>query len=233
MTRESSHKVESIRFLARVPPLLLGTLCTIRYSTTLTRLFLPQGFDRFRMDETLCDVVLVPGDSDETFRVHRVLMALSSDYFKAMFTGQCGCSATQGPRALFHAATQNDVFLLPPAQIFAFNFVLRPKAALPRLYLADWAQTVSEAAQDHPFIFSSPSACFPSPGGMREQEMSEIKLHGVTKLGLKNIVDFIYTSKVSLDMGNLQDTLEAANFLQVMPVLRFCNRLLISEVRLR
>lgn len=63
--------------------------------------------------------------------------------------------------------------------------------------------------------------------------MSEIKLHGVTKLGLKNIIDFIYTSKVNLDMGNLQDTLEAANFLQVMPVLRFCNRLLISEVRLR
>lgn len=73
----------------------------------------------------------------------------------------------------------------------------------------------------------------PPPGGMKEQEMSEIKLHGVTKLGLKNIIDFIYTSKVSLDMGNLQDTLEAANFLQVMPVLRFCNRLLISEVRLR
>eukprot|EP00066_Takifugu_rubripes_P022588 XP_011611854.1 PREDICTED: kelch-like protein 9 isoform X1 [Takifugu rubripes] len=112
-----------------------------------------QGFQMFRADETLCDVVLVPGDSDETFRVHRVIMASSSDYFKAMFTG-----------------------------------------------------------------------------GMKEREMSEIKLHGVTKLGLKNIIDFIYTSKVSLDMGNLQDTLEAANFLQVMPVLRFCNRLLISEI---
>lgn len=60
--------------------------------------------------------------------------------------------------------------------------------------------------------------------------MREIKLHGVTKLGLKNIIDFIYTSKVSLDMGNLQDTLEAANFLQVMPVLRFCNQLLSSEI---
>lgn len=66
---------------------------------------------------------------------------------------------------------------------------------------------------------------------MREQEMREIKLHGVTKLGLKNIIDFIYTSKVCLDMGNLQDTLEAANFLQVMPVLSFCNQLLSSEVR--
>lgn len=42
----------------------------------------------FRADKTLCDVVLVPGDSDETFRVHRVIMASSSDYFKAMFTGE-------------------------------------------------------------------------------------------------------------------------------------------------
>ena len=68
---------------------------------------------------------------------------------------------------------------------------------------------------------------------MREQEMREIKLHGVTKLGLKNIIDFIYTSKVNLDMVNLQETLEAANFLQVMPVLSFCNQLLSSEVRER
>ncbi|XP_028993399.1 kelch-like protein 9 isoform X2 [Betta splendens] len=112
-----------------------------------------QGFDCFRADETLCDVILVPGDSKKTFPVHRVIMASSSDYFKAMFTG-----------------------------------------------------------------------------GMREQEMREIKLHGVTTLGLKNIIDFIYTSKVSLDLGNLQDTLEAANFLQVMPVLSFCNQLLSSEI---
>lgn len=112
-----------------------------------------KGFDTFRGDETLCDVVLIPGDSKEKFPVHRVIMASCSDYFKAMFTG-----------------------------------------------------------------------------GMREQEMREIKLHGVTKLGLKNIIDFIYTSKVNLDMGNLQDTLEAANFLQVMPVLGFCNQLLSSEI---
>ncbi|XP_026151044.1 kelch-like protein 9 [Mastacembelus armatus] len=112
-----------------------------------------QGFNTFRADETLCDVVLIPGDSKENFPVHRVIMASCSDYFKAMFTG-----------------------------------------------------------------------------GMKEQEMREIKLHGVTKLGLRSIIDFIYTSKVTLDMGNLQDTLEAANFLQVMPVLKFCNQLLSSEI---
>lgn len=90
----------------------------------------------------------------------------------------------------------------------------------------------SGAMQIHTFChtFSSLSFVCTFSGGMREQEMREIKLHGVTKLGLKNIIDFIYTSKVSLDMGNLQDTLEAANFLQVMPVLRFCNQLLSSEV---
>ncbi|XP_034042660.1 kelch-like protein 9 isoform X2 [Thalassophryne amazonica] len=112
-----------------------------------------QGFDNFRADEILCDVILVPGDCNETFPVHRIIMASASDYFKAMFTG-----------------------------------------------------------------------------GMREQEMREIKLHGVTKLGLKNIIDFIYTSRVNLNMFNLQDTLEAANFLQVLPVLNFCNQLLSSEI---
>lgn len=50
--------------------------------------FFSQGFDTFRADETFCDVVLVPGDSEEHFLVHRVIMASSSDYFKAMFTGE-------------------------------------------------------------------------------------------------------------------------------------------------
>uniref|UniRef100_A0A8C5NH11 Kelch-like protein 9 n=1 Tax=Gouania willdenowi TaxID=441366 RepID=A0A8C5NH11_GOUWI len=127
-------------------------LCRV-YSSSEHGADVLQGLEGFRSDETLCDVVLVPGDSTDMFPVHRVIMASSSDYFKAMFTG-----------------------------------------------------------------------------GMREQEMREIKLHGVTKCGLKNIIDFIYTSKVSLAMKNLQDTLEAANFLQVMPVLRFCNQLLSSEI---
>ncbi|XP_016372934.1 kelch-like protein 9 isoform X1 [Sinocyclocheilus rhinocerous] len=112
-----------------------------------------KGLDCFRGDETLCDVTLVPGDSSETFPVHRVIMASASDYFKAMFTG-----------------------------------------------------------------------------GMREQELKEIKLHGVSTVGLKNIIEFIYTSRVSLGLGTLQDTLEAASFLQVLPVLSFCNQLLSSEI---
>ncbi|MED6258265.1 kelch-like [Ataeniobius toweri] len=48
-----------------------------------------QGFDQLRIEGLLCDVTLVAGDGDEAFPVHRAMMASSSDYFKAMFTGGC------------------------------------------------------------------------------------------------------------------------------------------------
>ncbi|KAJ8282855.1 hypothetical protein COCON_G00053740 [Conger conger] len=114
-----------------------------------------QGFDQLRIEGLLCDVTLVPGDGDEAFPVHRAMMASSSDYFKAMFTG-----------------------------------------------------------------------------GMKEQDLMCIKLHGVNRIGLKKIIDFIYTAKLSLNMENLQDTLEAASFLQILPVLDFCKVFLISGVSL-
>nr|XP_023698539.1 kelch-like protein 13 isoform X7 [Paramormyrops kingsleyae] len=114
-----------------------------------------QGFDQLRLEGLLCDVTLVPGDGDEAFPVHRAMMASSSDYFKAMFTG-----------------------------------------------------------------------------GMKEQDLMCIKLHGVNRVGLKKIIDFIYTAKLSLNMENLQDTLEAASFLQILPVLDFCKVFLISGVSL-
>uniref|UniRef100_A0A667ZLI4 Si:rp71-68n21.9 n=1 Tax=Myripristis murdjan TaxID=586833 RepID=A0A667ZLI4_9TELE len=146
---ETPPKHPNIPPKPRLPP---RPLCRV-FSSNEHGTDVLQRFETFRGDETLCDVLLVPGDSTDTFPVHRVIMASASDYFKAMFTG-----------------------------------------------------------------------------GMREQDMREIKLHGVTKTGLKNIIDFIYTSRVSLNLANLQDTLEAANFLQVLPVLGFCNQLLSSEI---
>lgn len=71
---------------------------------------------------------------------------------------------------------------------------------------------------------------FPDAGGMKEQDLMCIKLHGVNRIGLKKIIDFIYTAKLSLNMENLQDTLEAASFLQILPVLDFCKVFLISGV---
>lgn len=66
---------------------------------------------------------------------------------------------------------------------------------------------------------------------MKEQDLMYIKLHGVSKVGLRKIIDFIYTAKLSLNMDTLQDTLEAASFLQILPVLDFCKVFLISGVR--
>lgn len=71
------------------------THCAELFVTSLVLVF-SQGFDSFRADETLCDVVLVPGDSKERFPVHRVIMASSSDYFKAMFTGESSIFAAGG-----------------------------------------------------------------------------------------------------------------------------------------
>jgi len=63
-------------------------LCFIQYSVLYFILFISQGFDQLRIEGLLCDVTLVAGDGDEAFPVHRAMMASSSDYFKAMFTGE-------------------------------------------------------------------------------------------------------------------------------------------------
>ncbi|KAI4891549.1 hypothetical protein NFI96_010268 [Prochilodus magdalenae] len=82
------------------------------------------------------------------------------------------------------------------------------------------------------FTYRAPAAGVKSVCGMKEQDLMCIKLHGVNRIGLKKIIDFIYTAKLSLNMENLQDTLEAASFLQILPVLDFCKVFLISGVSL-
>lgn len=69
---------------------LLGEFirCITRISSLILSLFVSQGFDQLRIEGLLCDVTLVAGDGDEAFPVHRAMMASSSDYFKAMFTGE-------------------------------------------------------------------------------------------------------------------------------------------------
>lgn len=46
------------------------------------------------------------GDGDEAFPVHRAMMASSSDYFKAMFTGE-----SLNSLSLFTATSNADVLL--------------------------------------------------------------------------------------------------------------------------
>ncbi|XP_069059094.1 kelch-like protein 9 isoform X2 [Pleurodeles waltl] len=69
-------------------------------------------------------------------------------------------------------------------------------------------------------------------GGMKEEHQQTIQLLGVSGAGLRHIIEFIYTAKLALSMDNLHDVLEAASFLQIMPILDFCTELLVSEVTL-
>lgn len=81
-------------------------------------LLLSQGFDQLRIEGLLCDVTLVAGDGDEAFPVHRAMMASSSDYFKAMFTGALlqSFKSSQRPEHLLISAV--GILLIPIRQMY-------------------------------------------------------------------------------------------------------------------
>ncbi|XP_034734559.1 kelch-like protein 36 [Etheostoma cragini] len=58
--------------------------------------------------------------------------------------------------------------------------------------------------------------------GMREQHQEEVELVGMSYVGLKTVVDSLYTGKLLLVEENIERVLEAAHFLQVGPVVDFC-----------
>lgn len=53
-------------------------------------------------------------------------------------------------------------------------------------------------------------------GGLREMQEKEIFLHDISYAVMCKILDFIYTSKMELNLDNVQDVLVAACQLQVM-----------------
>ncbi|KAM4701881.1 kelch-like protein 34 [Discoglossus pictus] len=63
----------------------------------------------------------------------------------------------------------------------------------------------------------------------RESQSTVIHLKVVTATGLHNILDFIYTSWLSLSINTLEDTLEAARYLQVLEALPLCTRFMINS----
>ncbi|ELT88493.1 hypothetical protein CAPTEDRAFT_174860 [Capitella teleta] len=101
------------------------------------------GLNALREKDQLFDVTLVA--DGQSFGAHRVALAASSDYFRAMFTD-----------------------------------------------------------------------------AMLECKQTQIELNGVGALGLKHILDYAYTSKLTLTLGNIQDILRAASHLQLLPVVSAC-----------
>ncbi|KAG5851576.1 hypothetical protein ANANG_G00053130 [Anguilla anguilla] len=88
----------------------------------------------------------------------------------------------------------------------------------------------SETLPVHRVIMASASGYFKAAFTGEMKGESVVKLQGVSGRGLRTMVDFVYTGGLRLDMDSLRDTLEAARYLQVQPVLQLCNQLLSSEL---
>ncbi|XP_063300368.1 kelch-like protein 34 [Pelobates fuscus] len=63
----------------------------------------------------------------------------------------------------------------------------------------------------------------------KESKAAVVHLNVISVTGLENILDFIYTSWLSLSMYSLEDTLEAACYLQVMDAILLCSKFLINN----
>lgn len=66
--------------------------------------------------------------------------------------------------------------------------------------------------------------------GMREGRQAEVELVGASYIGLKAVVDFLYSGELPLDGGNIDYVLETAHLLQVWRAVDFCCQYLEKEV---
>ncbi|XP_034031580.1 kelch-like protein 36 isoform X2 [Thalassophryne amazonica] len=66
--------------------------------------------------------------------------------------------------------------------------------------------------------------------GMTEKHQTEVELVGMSYVGLKAVVDFLYSGELLLDGGNIYTVLQAAHLLQVWRVVDFCCQYLEKEV---
>uniref|UniRef100_I3JX77 Kelch-like protein 36 n=1 Tax=Oreochromis niloticus TaxID=8128 RepID=I3JX77_ORENI len=66
--------------------------------------------------------------------------------------------------------------------------------------------------------------------GMKEEHQQEVELVGMSFMGLKAVVDFLYSGELPLDGGNIDYVLEAAHLLQVWRAVDFCCQFLETEV---
>ncbi|XP_071605811.1 kelch-like protein 34 [Heliangelus exortis] len=66
----------------------------------------------------------------------------------------------------------------------------------------------------------------------QESKASVIHLQVVSPTGLQHILDFIYTSLLPLSLESLEDTLEAASYLQVTDAIGLCDQYLVNNLAL-
>ncbi|KAM6290221.1 kelch-like protein 34 [Porphyrio hochstetteri] len=66
----------------------------------------------------------------------------------------------------------------------------------------------------------------------QESKATVIHLQVISPTGLQHILDFIYTSLLPLSFESLEDTLEAASYLQVTDAIGLCNQYLVNNLAL-
>uniref|UniRef100_A0A7M4FT70 Kelch like family member 34 n=1 Tax=Crocodylus porosus TaxID=8502 RepID=A0A7M4FT70_CROPO len=66
----------------------------------------------------------------------------------------------------------------------------------------------------------------------KESKASVIHLQVISSMGLQHILDFIYTSWLPLSFESLEDTLEAASYLQVTEAIGLCNQYIVNNLTL-
>uniref|UniRef100_A0A8B9T2J4 Kelch like family member 34 n=1 Tax=Anas platyrhynchos TaxID=8839 RepID=A0A8B9T2J4_ANAPL len=66
----------------------------------------------------------------------------------------------------------------------------------------------------------------------QESKANVIQLQVVSPTGLQHVLDFIYTSLLPLSFESLEETLEAASYLQVTDAIGLCNQYLVNNLTL-
>lgn len=61
---------------------------------------------------------------------------------------------------------------------------------------------------------------------VRESRLKEITLEGVSAQGIQFLLDYAYTSRLSLNLSNIQDVLATASHVQVATVVEACSNYL-------
>uniref|UniRef100_A0A0A9ZET0 Kelch-like protein diablo n=1 Tax=Lygus hesperus TaxID=30085 RepID=A0A0A9ZET0_LYGHE len=108
--------------------------------------------------------------------------------------------------------------------------VLRSKGYLLDITLIAQGETF----QAHKVVLASCSDYFRAmfTDAMKEARQSEICLNGVSAAGMRLLLEYAYTSRLALNLANVQDVLSAASHIQLVAVVEACSNYLQSQLDL-
>lgn len=87
--------------------------------------------------------------------------------------------------------------------------------------------------QAHKIILAASSDYFRAmftKEGMLESDQRTININGISAIGIENVLNFIYTAKISLTLSNVQEVLAAANYFQLSTIVDACLNFLEGEL---